>query len=54
MEINRGRFSAAEMILEALGLVRDHIAAAFESLAMDAIRALLDGAGRQAPEEDRV
>ena len=39
---------------EALGLLRDHIAVDFESLAVDAFRNLLDRAGRQAPEDDRV
>ncbi len=39
---------------EALGLLHDHIAVDFESLALDAFRMLLDRAGRQAPEDDRV
>ena len=39
---------------EALGLLRDHMAVDFESLAVDAFRTLLDRAGRQAPEDDRV
>ena len=39
---------------EALGLLRDHIAVDFESLAVDAFRILLDRAGRQAPDDDRV
>ena len=39
---------------EALGLLRDHIAVDFESLAVDAFRILLDRARREAPEDDRV
>ena len=39
---------------EALGLLRDHMAVDFESLAVDAIRARLEDAGRQAPDDDRV
>jgi enediyne biosynthesis protein E4 len=39
---------------EALGLLRDHIAVDLESLAVDAFRILLDRAGRQAPDDDRV
>jgi enediyne biosynthesis protein E4 len=39
---------------QALELLRDHIAVDFESLAVDAFRILLDRAGRQAPDDDRV
>jgi tetratricopeptide (TPR) repeat protein len=39
---------------EALALLRDHIAVDFESLAADALRNLLDRAGRLAPQDDRV
>ena len=39
---------------EALGLLRDHMAVDFVSLPVDAFRSLLDRAGRQAPEDDRV
>ena len=39
---------------EALGLLRDHIAVDFDLVAVDAFRTLLDRAGRQAPEDDRV
>jgi hypothetical protein len=35
-------------------LLRDHIAVDFESIAVDAFRILLDRAGRQAPDDDRV
>ena len=39
---------------EVLGLLRDHIGVDFESLAVDAFRTILERAGRQAPEDDRV
>src|SRR5205823_14680445 len=39
---------------EALGLLRDHIALDYESPAVDAFTIMLDRAGRQAPEDDRV
>jgi enediyne biosynthesis protein E4 len=39
---------------EALALLYDHIAVDFESGAVDAYRFLLDRAGRQAPDDDRV
>jgi enediyne biosynthesis protein E4 len=39
---------------EALGLLRDHMAVDFDSVAVDALRILLDRAGRAAPEDDRV
>ncbi len=39
---------------EALGLLRDHIGVDLDSPAVDAFRILLDRAGRQAPEDDRV
>jgi predicted Zn-dependent protease len=40
--------------VEELGLLRDHIAVDFESLAVDAFRILLGRASQQAPEDDRV
>jgi thioredoxin-like negative regulator of GroEL len=39
---------------EALGLLRDHIAVDLESRAVEAFRIILDHAGRQAPDDDRV
>jgi enediyne biosynthesis protein E4 len=39
---------------EALGLLRDHMAVDFVSLAVDSYRTLLDHAGREAPLDDRV
>ena len=39
---------------EALQLLRDHMGVDFESLAVDAFRTLLDRAGEQAPDDDRV
>jgi enediyne biosynthesis protein E4 len=39
---------------EELGLLRDHIAVDFESLAVDAFRILLGRAIQQAPEDDRI
>jgi tetratricopeptide (TPR) repeat protein len=39
---------------EALGLLRDHIGVDLQSRPVDALRTILDGAGRQAPDDDRV